>query len=426
MDNVLAVILGGGRGTRLFPLTKLRAKPAVPIGGKYRLIDIPVSNCLNSDISQIFILTQFNSASLHRHIAESYVFGSIYRGFVEILAAQQTVEETSWYEGTADAVRKNLRFLDLPSVDTILVLSGDQLYRMDFREILKEHRATGAEITISAIPVGYDAASELGILKVNDEKRVVKFFEKPRTDDVKKELSVSVEFLRRVGVKDVTRRLLGSMGIYVFKKEVLRRLLEEYEEADFGKEIIPKAIDRFRVFAHFFEGYWEDIGTIRAFYEANLDLVSPVPKFNFFIETSPIYTRPRYLPPSKINKCTVTGSTIADGCIIEDSEIHHSVIGLRSIIRPGTKIYDSIIMGADFYEIPEQLRVDDLRGLPYIGIGPNALIRNAIVDKNAHIGEDARIENRENIEHFDGDNYFIRDGIVVVPKNASIRPGTVI
>jgi len=413
MDNVLAVILGGGQGKRLYPLTLLRAKPAVPLAGKYRLIDVAVSNCLNSQINQIYILTQFNSASLNRHIAQSYVFGNVRRGFVEILAAQQTANGKSWYEGTADAVRKNLRFFDLPGIDTVLVLSGDQLYRADFRDVIKQHQRTGAEITLGVTSVSRDSAPGLGIVDVEKDGRVVRFQEKPTEAQLNRDFSG-------------TTRLLASMGIYLFKKDILSRLLLESRKDDFGKEIIPQAIRTRRVYAYMFEGFWQDIGTIRSFYEANLELTVRLPKFNFYVEKAPIYTRARYLPPSKLNGCQVSDSIVADGCIIDESVIRHCVIGLRTIIRRGCTISDSIVMGADYYETPDQIGKDRERGIPPVGIGPRSTIRNAIIDKNVHIGEATVIENRDNIEHFDGENYFIRDGIVVVPKNAVIRPETVI
>jgi len=425
MDNVISVILGGGRGTRLYPLTKERSKPAVPLAGKYRIIDIPISNCLNSNLNKIYVLTQFNSTSLHRHITRAYKFDNFSRGFIELLAANQTIESMDWYQGTADAVRQNLRFFNQPNIDYALILSGDQLYRMNYPQAIKEHIRTGAEITIATIPVERKCAQSFGILKVDEQGRIVDFFEKPKDDKTIDSLSLDASFFDRHGVRAKGRTLLASMGIYIFNLEVLNDVLKETNKSDFGKDIIPEVIKKRRVFAYFFDGYWEDIGTIKSFYEANLKLASLSPSFNLYDEKAPIYTNPLFLPGSIINACKITQSIISDGCIINNAEIHNSVIGSRSIIGENAIIKDSIIMGADYYESESNIRTNRFKKIPDIGIGNNSRIVGAIIDKNVHIGANVSIENIKKIERLDEKNYMIRDYIVIIPKGSVIPPNTV-
>ncbi|MBI2471875.1 MAG: glucose-1-phosphate adenylyltransferase [Planctomycetes bacterium] len=426
MDNVISVILGGGRGTRLYPLTKERSKPAVPLAGKYRIIDIPISNCLNSDLNKIYVLTQFNSASLHRHITRAYKFDNFSRGFIELLAAAQTTESMNWYQGTADAVRQNLRFFNQPNIDFVLILSGDQLYRMNYQEVIKMHIASGAEVTVSAIPVQRKDAGHLGILKVDEQGRIIDFFEKPKDEKIIESLSLNSSVFDRRGISAKGRTLLASMGIYIFNLEVLNDVLKETNKSDFGKDIIPEIIKKRRVFAYFFDGYWEDIGTIKSFYEANLNLASLTPNFDLFNEKAPIYTNPLFLPGSVINACKITQSIISDGCVINDAEIHNSVIGIRSIIGNNTLIQNSIIMGADYYESESNIRVNRSKKVPNIGIGNNSRIVGAIIDKNVHIGENVRIENVNKVEHLMAENYMIHDHIVIIPKGSVIQSNTVI
>ena len=409
--DVVAIIMGGGAGTRLFPLTKDRAKPAVPLAGKYRLVDIPISNCLNSDLRRIFLLTQFNSGSLHRHIQESYRFDTFSPGFVEILAAEQRTDSTDWYQGTADAVRQNLMHLDSYRHHLVLILSGDQLYRMDFRSVLEQHVASGADVTVATTPVRRGAwPAAFGIMEVGEDGRITRFVEKPTDPAVQATLR---------GYPD---ELPASMGIYVFNRETLADALAG-SEADFGKHVIPRLIETRRVHAFRHEGYWEDIGTIGAFYEANLDLCEPMPQFNFYDASAPIYTHARYLPATKIIKSQIERSIIADGCIINDAHIEHSVVGVRSRIQAGATIRHALIMGQDYYDSPERVPAP---GAPTMGIGHGAWIERTIVDKNARIGDNVRITPEGKPAFLDGPNFYIRDGIVVIPKNAVIMSGTVI
>ncbi|MBV6519344.1 MAG: glucose-1-phosphate adenylyltransferase [Candidatus Brocadia sp.] len=426
MDNVISVILGGGRGTRLYPLTKERSKPAVPLAGKYRLIDIPISNCLNSELNKIYVLTQFNSASLHRHITRAYKFDNFSRGFIEILAATQTIESMNWYQGTADAVRQNLRFFNQPNIDFVLILSGDQLYRMDYEHIIKEHIQNGAEVTISTIPVERKESPNLGILKIDEQGRITGFFEKPKDETIVDSLSLGAGVFERRGVSARGRSLLASMGIYVFNLEVLTEILKETSKSDFGKDIIPEIIKTRRVFAYFFDGYWEDIGTIKSFYEANLNLASLTPSFNLYSEKSPIYTNPLFLPGSIINGCKITQSIISDGCRVDQAEISNSVIGIRSILGKNTLIQNSIIMGADYYETEANIRTNRFKKIPDTGIGNQCRIVGAIIDKNVHIGEQVTIENKQKIEYLDAENYMIRDSIVIIPKGSIVPSYTTI
>ncbi len=425
--NVLAVILGGGVGQRLYPLTKSRAKPAVPLGGKYRLIDIPVSNCINSDILKIFILTQYNSASLNRHIARTYRFSRFTNGFVEILAAEITPSSPDWFQGTADAVRQCFDHLQDYSEDTILVLSGDHLYRMDYGKFLEKHESTSADLTISVTAAREKDASDFGLLKTDESGRIVEFKEKP-SGDALESMRVDTTTLGLSAAEAEKRPFLASMGIYVFKKDVLGELLLKTMPAavDFGKEIIPEALSRYNVQAHLFDGYWEDIGTISAFYKANLDMTLPLPPFNAFDTEAPMYTRPRYLPGSKVLDCQVQGSIITEGCILNGSVLKNSVIGIRSRIDHGSHLDGVLMMGADFYQTMEMMQADTAAGMPRVGVGQNCFIRKAIIDKNARIGSNVKILNDANRQHHDGDNYFIREGIVVVPKHGVIADGTVI
>jgi len=410
MDDVLAIILGGGRGTRLFPLTLKRSKPAVPIGGKYRLVDIPISNCLNSELRRIFLLTQFNSGSLHRHIQESYRFDNFSPGFVEILAAEQRPNSTDWYQGTADAVRQNLVHMESYGHRLVLILSGDQLYRMNYCAVIEQHVSSGAEVTVATTPVHADIAGGFGFMEVAEGGRITRFVEKP-TDPAD-----------QATLHGYPNELPASMGIYVFDREVLTIALAG-SEVDFGKHIIPRLIETRRVHAFRHEGYWEDIGTILAFYEANLDLCEPLPKFNFYDAGAPIFTHARYLPATKIIKSTIERSVIADGCIINDAHIEHSLLGVRSRVQAGATIRDSLVMGQDYYDSPERAPAPDA---PVMGIGHGASIERTIVDKNARIGDDVRISPAGKPVFLDGPNYYIRDGIVIIPKNAIIRNGTVI
>lgn len=430
MKNVLGIILGGGAGTRLYPLTKLRAKPAVPLAGKYRLIDIPVSNCINSEILKIYVLTQFNSASLNRHLSRAYNFPTFSDGFVEVLAAQQTSkDDTSWFQGTADAVRKYIWLFQEWEVDYYLILSGDHLYRMDYRDFINRHIETGADVTLSVLPIDEDRASDFGLMKIDDSGRIIDFSEKPKGEALK-QMAVDTTTLGLDAEQAKEKPYIASMGIYVFNKDVLQKLLEDFpDQTDFGKEIIPNCSKDYNVQAYLFDEYWEDIGTIRAFYDANLALTKqPQPDFSFYDEKSPIYTRSRYLPPTKLLNSQVTESMIAEGCIIKECRIHHCVLGLRSRIEAGCVIEDSLLMGADYYE-PFSERESGMQkgGIP-LGIGSNTTIRGAIVDKNARIGRNVLIINKDGVEESnrEDEGFYIRGGVVVVLKNATIADGTVI
>ncbi len=423
LDHTLAIIMGGGAGTRLFPLTKDRAKPAVPLAGKYRLVDIPISNCLNSGIFKVYVLTQFNSASLHRHITAAYRFDHFRENFVEILAAQQTPSGSEWYQGTADAVRQNMRYFLNRDYEHYLVLSGDQLYRIDYRDVLKQHLDDKADITIATLPVNREQARGFGILESGEDGIISRFVEKPQEDDVLDKLRMPTKMLKRCGLPGDAENFQASMGIYVFRREVLVEALES-DLVDFGKHIIPASIDKYDVKSHIFQGYWEDIGTIRSFFEANLDLAKIVPPYDFFDAKSQIYTRPRFLPASKINAAFIKEAIISDGCIITDAHIERSVIGVRSIIENEARITDTVMMGADYFEKDRLIHKnpDD----PPIGIGRNARIHNAIIDKNARIGENVTINPEGKEPDLDGPDgmYYIRDGIVVVPKDGVIPAGT--
>jgi glucose-1-phosphate adenylyltransferase len=425
VSNVLCVIMGGGQGTRLFPLTKERAKPAVPLAGKYRIVDIPISNCINSRFRRIYILTQFNSASLHRHISQSYKFDQFSGGFVEILAAQQTLTDTSWYEGTADAVRKNLVHFLNHDFDYLLILSADQLYRIDFRRVIAQHAESGADITVSTIPVGRQEAQSLGIMQIDEQRRITRFVEKPKDQAVLDSLRLQPEWYPRLGIDGGRELFLASMGIYVFNRDVIRILLDN-TLADFGKHIIPAAIQTQHVCSYVFQGYWEDIGTIRAFFEANLDVVSELPRFNFFDMEAPIFTRPRFLPGSKINGAQIDHAVVSDGCIINQARVTQSIVGLRTFVGAGTELNRVVVLGCDYYEAYESIVEHEKAGKPRIGIGTHCRIENTIVDKNARIGNNVVISPAGKPEKLDHPLYYIRDGIVVIPKNGMIPHGMVI
>ena len=429
MKRVLAIILGGGAGTRLYPLTKLRAKPAVPLAAKYRLIDIPISNCINSEIQRIYVLTQFNSASLNRHITRTYGMAGFSQGFVEVLAAQQTLESPSWFEGTADAVSKYLWLFEEWDVDQYLILSGDHLYRMNYADFIQRHRETKADITLSVVPVDESRASDFGLMKIDNNGLVMSFSEKPKGDALKA-MQVNTTVLGLPVEKAKEFPYIASMGIYVFERQVLLDLLKAApDQTDFGKEILPSSTRDYNVHAYLFKDYWEDIGTIEAFYNANLALTcQPGPPFSFYDERAPIYTRPRYLPPTKLLDCNVIESMVGEGCILRECTVKRSVIGIRSRIETGCLIDNALLMGSDYYESPsERLQTLESGKVP-LGIGANTTIRRAIVDKNARIGRNVQIVNKDHVEESNREKlgFVIRSGIVVVIKNATIPDGTVI
>ena len=403
MKRVIALILGGGQGKRLFPLTMYRSKPAVPIGGKYRLIDIPISNCLHSGLKNIYVLTQFNSESLNNHINNTYRFDYFSRAFVRILAAEQTVDNTTWFQGTADAVRRNIFHLELKGDEEILILSGDHLYNMDYRDLVSFHRKSKADFTVSVIPVKERESRELGILKLGQGGRVVGFKEKPKTHSEVKGLISG-------------HHCLASMGVYVFNARALLKALDG-SDVDFGKEVIPHTIRRFKGFGYVFHDYWKDVGTIKSFYDVNMDMAASKPQFSFFHEGN-VFTRPRFLPTARVFNCKVRLSLLAEGCIIHNAEIKNSIIGLRSIVGKNCRISRTVIMGADYYE--EDQAKESIR----VGIGDNTFIDKAIVDKNARIGRNVIIRNAKRVKNLDGPNYFIRDGIIIIPKNAVVKDGT--
>ena len=424
-SNVLSVIMGGGQGTRLYPLTKERAKPAVPLAGKYRLVDIPISNCINSGLRRVYLLTQFNSASLHRHISQSYKFDHFSGGFVEILAAEQTFSDTSWYQGTADAVRKNLIHILNNSFEYLLILSGDQLYRMDFREIIQQHIASRAELTIATIPVSRAEASSLGIMEIDAQRRITRFVEKPKDPAVQDSLRLNPAAYAELGITEDRELFLASMGIYVFNRDLLIKLLDN-TLTDFGKHIIPQAIRTNEVYSYVYQGYWEDIGTIRSFFEANLNVTWELPRFNFFDMSAPVFSRPRFLPGSKINGAHIDHAIVSDGCIINHARIAHSIVGIRSLVGAGSDLTRVVLMGSDYYETEASIIEGKKLGRPALGIGENTRIENAIIDKNARIGDNVVISPVGKPENVDHPLYFIRDGIVVIPKNGVIPHGTVI
>ena len=423
MSEVLSIVLGGGKGTRLFPLTQFRSKPAVPFGGKYRLVDIPISNCINANLRQIYIVTQFNSASLHLHIGQTYVFDPFSNGFVEILAAEQTLEHSGWYEGTADAVRKNFPHFRTQNPSYYIILSGDQLYRMDLQELLKKHIDSGASISIACTGVNRESAGGLGILKVDKNNQITEFLEKPGPAKDISDYKAPSQLLTEKNKDDC---YLASMGIYVFNSKAMEDCLAN-EFTDFGKEIIPAAISKLKVNAYLFDGYWEDIGTIRNFYDTNLELTSVRPNFDFYDEQRPIYTHMRNLPPSKMNFSNMNQSIAAEGCIITNANVTSSIVGIRTIIETGSSLNGVVCMGADYYETEKQKAQNAEARIPNVGIGRGAIIKGAIIDKNVCIGEGCRI-GVDDIKRTDGNygHYYIVDGIIVIPKNTILYPGTVI
>jgi glucose-1-phosphate adenylyltransferase len=429
MQNVLAIILGGGRGERLYPLTKHRAKPALPLAGKYRLIDIPVSNCINSGLLKIYVLTQFNSASLNQHIANTYRFYPFMKGFVDVLAAQQTPASPDWFQGTADAVRKTLWVMSPWKVDDYLILSGDHLYRMDYRLFLEHHHATKADVTISVVPVEESHASSFGLMKINEHGRVVEFKEKP-TGQTLANMKVDTRVLGLSPSAASKTPFLASMGIYMFTQKALVDLLTRYpQHVDFGRDVIPEAIHECNVQAYAFRGYWEDIGTIESFYEANLALVrQPKPSFSFFDADFPIYTRPRFLPPSKVLNGRIEESMVCDGCIVKSAEVINSIVGVRSRLEEKTSVENTLIMGADYYQSDVERSADLDAGRVPVGIGAGSVLRNVILDKNARIGRNVKIINKDKIDNVEreSEGYWIRNGIVIVIKDTTIPDGTVI
>ena len=426
--SVTAVILGGGRGSRLYPLTKDRAKPGVPFAGKFRLIDIPMSNCIHSGLERIFILTQFNSASLNHHVSETYQFGTVASRSVRILAAEQTPTSEDWYQGTADAVRQTLTHL----VDSryrpehILILSGDHLYRMDYRRMIRAHIATEADVTVSTIPVPREEASRFGILKLGTCGRITHFVEKPESGEAVADLATDLSSVPGESADASTSALLGSMGIYIFKTEVLIDKLKDPANVDFGGDLIPGCIHSDKVYGHVFHGYWADIGTVRSFYEANMGLLDRVPRFDFYNEAAPVYTFRHHLPSAKINESQVRESMLAEGSIVDRSSITRSIIGLRCFVREDAQVNASLLMGSDYYESAAQIKRNADRGIPHMGIGRRCSIANTIVDKNARIGDDVVLENREGVEKADEPHCYIRDHIVIVPKDAVVPSGTVV
>ncbi len=417
MRDVLGVILGGGVGSRLYPLTRDRTKPAVPFAGKYRLVDIPMSNCLNAGVDKIAILTQFNSVSLHRHIHRTYTRDIFTEGWVQILAAEQTLQSGEWYQGTADAIRKQRVEIKSANAQYTLVLAGDHLYRMDYRDFAQFHVDSGADISIAVQPVGREDASSLGILKLNKDGRIVEFSEKPKEDAVLDQLKSN---------DDPKKPYMASMGIYVFKTDTLFELLDSNAGADFGKHIIPTTIDSCRVMGFVFDDYWEDIGTMRRFYEVNLDMAAPLPKFNLYDPQYTIYTRPRFLAASKVQGGNLQNVLLADGCRIQEATVRNSVIGLRTIIAHGVTIERTVVMGSDYYELPTEAGKYWKPGHPSIGIGPESVIQGAIIDKNARIGRQVIIRDMPNRPDEEHENWVSREGIVIIPKNATIPDGTVI
>jgi glucose-1-phosphate adenylyltransferase len=425
MRNVITLVLGGGRGTRLYPLTKYRSKPAVPLAGKYRLIDIPLSNCINSGLNRIYVLTQFNSVSLHRHIRRTYAFDQFNEGFVEILAAQQTNDTANWYQGTADAVRQNLRYIDQSDCQQVLILSGDQLYRMNFNEMMATHLKSQADVTIAAMPVDRKTARSMGLMRVNDSGRVQGFLEKPQTDAEMDIVRMAPAWIDARGIASGGRDCLASMGIYLFNREAIVKLLTKTDYHDFGREIFPAATRTHRVQVHLFDGYWEDIGTIRSFYDANLALAAHNRPFDLASATAPIYTRARFLAPSRLDGAKVSNSLIADGCAIEEGTIiENSVIGLRCRIGRDVIIRNSILMGSDDYESAEEMAKATAAGLPLMGIGERTVIEGAIIDKNCRIGGKLRIANERGVDSSEETpEAMIRDGIACIQKGASLRDG---
>ncbi len=426
-NNMVCLVLGGGKGTRLFPLTQFRSKPAVPLAGKYRIIDIPISNCLNSGLNRIYLVTQFNSVSLHRHIRDTYKFDRFSGGFVEILAAQQSQEaaESDWYQGTADAVRKNLRYVEQHGVEYVLILSGDQIYRMNFDDMLATHKGAKADVTIATTPVTATAAQAFGIMKFDDTGRVNGFVEKPKTAEALAPVRVDRAWMKARGIDAGGRDCLANMGIYLFNRDVLVDLLRSTTHEDFGKEVFPMAIRDKRVQVHMFDGYWEDIGTIKSYFDANLALASPKPPFDFSAEDAPIYTQSRYLPPSRMEGASVKDSLIADGCVIgQGATIENCVVGPRCRIARNVTLRNTIVMGADLYQPEDQRRYDLDTGRPPIGIGEGTTIEGAIVDKNCRVGRNVKlVRSAATDTDCEFEPLMVRDGVLVLPKGAELPDG---
>jgi glucose-1-phosphate adenylyltransferase len=415
--DVLTIILGGGRGTRLFPLTHHRSKPAVPIGGKYRLIDIALSNCLHADLNKVYVLTQFNSASLNRHVAQTYRLDMFSEGFIEVLAAEQTPEGEQWFQGTADAVRQAARHFRDVDCEYFLILAGDHVYRMDFGELIDQHIDRQADVTIAAQPISFDEAPQMGILRFDAEGKISGFEEKPKPDRLR-EIGSSAPAHSMAGQLPPDKPFMASMGIYVFSHDVLYDVLARSRAVDFGREIIPQALTTHRVHSFLYRGFWADVGTVQSFYDVNLMLTDRDPPFSFFHPRRPIYTHARFLPAARVQDCHVDAALIADGAYLDSCDVQRSVVGIRSSIRQGAKVTRSVLLGADYYEDPQG-------DLP-IGVGRNAVLDRVIVDKNARIGDGARLVNERGIENADGDGYYIRGGIILVPKNGVVKPGTVV
>jgi glucose-1-phosphate adenylyltransferase len=428
MQDVLSLILGGGRGSRLYPLTKLRSKPAVPVAGKYRLIDIPISNCINSDLNRVYVLTQFLSVSLHRHISHTYKFDPFNNGFVEILAAQQTNETSEWYQGTADAVRQQLRYVQEDRGDQVLILSGDQLYRMDFRQLVQTHRDSNADVTIAVLPVPEDQTIGFGIMRLDDAGRVIGFVEKPKTEEQRAPMRTPASWIEKYGIQARGREYLASMGIYLFKRDVLIELLTAKPLAtDFGKDVFPRSINTRHVQAHLFDGYWEDLGTVKSYHESNLALCGDNPPFDFHSPEGVIYTRMRFLPASRVSAARLDQCLISDGCVIEaGTKVEHSLIGVRSRVGRDVTLRDTILIGNDRFETDGERALNRERGLPDLGIGDGTVIERGIVDKDCRIGRHVRIVNKKDVQEDEGGNYCIREGIVVIPKGSVVPDGTVI
>ncbi len=423
--HVMSIILAGGAGKRLFPLTQDRSKPAVPLGGKYRLIDIPISNCINSGLKRIFVLTQFNSASLNRHVTNSFRFDPFNEGHIEVLAAEQTMQNTGWFQGTADAVRQHLHRFTGRDDDYQLILAGDQLYRMNYQSLLESHWRSGADVSVCVIPKSAEQASSFGLLKMSGDGRIEQFREKPSGDALEEMRTDTAEF--GLSEEDARNRpFLASMGIYLFKRSVLIDLLSDPAMIDFGHQVIPAAIENYHASGHLFDGYWEDLGTVEAFFRANIDLTSSAPHFDFHDMTAPIYTNPRFLPASRIEQCEMRQAIIAEGSLLKGARISNSIVGIRSVVNEDVVLERTLMMGADYYEDDDDEAYNRQMKIPGIGIGRGSILRNTIVDKNAHIGAGVRILNENGIQHQDGPGYYIRDGIVIVPKNGVLPDGTVV
>lgn len=424
-NPIVAVIMGGGKGTRLFPLTQARCKPAVPIGGRYRLIDVPISNCLNSHINQIFVLTQFNTLSLHRHIERTYRFDIFSGGFCAIRAAEQTQENADWYQGTADAVRQNLRYIFSSEPELVIILSGDQLYRMDYREMVAFHKAKGADVTIAANPVNRETASSMGLIHTDADLRVCDFVEKPKDPNVLDRMTTDIEALKRLGfTADPSKPYMANMGIYLFKPDVLKEILVDSTKLDFGREVIPSNVGKLKMHVFPFPGFWEDIGTIKAFYDVNMALTERAPVFSFFDRKAPIYTRPRFLPPTKIENCHIEHSLISEGGFIETCRISGSLLSDRAVVRSEAVLRDVLMLGADVMEGREEREENRRLGRPDIGIGQGSHIERAILDKGARVGSDVKITSQEGKPDADGDCYYIRDGITIIPRNMVVPNST--